>query len=191
MAVIGKLLKNRRAGEAGMAWNLPALAGPETLRVTSEAFGDGEAIPLAHAAKMAGGTEQSPPLAWSSVPDGTEQILLVVQDLDTPTRTPITHCLALVDPVVTALDAGGLSATSATVGVRILRSSMRRGYLGPAPIKGHGPHRYVFQVFALVSPVTSGPDGVVPLEELKPRAVLAGVTGPVLARGRLTGTYER
>jgi hypothetical protein len=46
-------------------------------------------------------------------------------------------------------------------------------------------------VFALVSPVTSGANGVVPLEELKPRAVLASVTGLVLARGRLTGTYER
>jgi hypothetical protein len=26
---------------------------------------------------------------------------------------------------------------------------MGRGYLGQAPIRGHGPHRYVFELFAL------------------------------------------
>lgn len=31
MAVLGKLLKNRRADQAGLAWNSPNLAGENTL----------------------------------------------------------------------------------------------------------------------------------------------------------------
>jgi phosphatidylethanolamine-binding protein (PEBP) family uncharacterized protein len=63
---------------------------------------------------------------------------------------------------------------------------MGRGYLGPEPIKGHGPHRYVFQLFALATAMSGGT-----LEKDSPRSVLATATGPVLARGRLTGIYER
>ena len=43
MGVVGTLLKNRRAGEEKLAWNLPNLSAPETLTLTSDAFGDGEA----------------------------------------------------------------------------------------------------------------------------------------------------
>jgi hypothetical protein len=46
MSILGTLLKNRRAGEAGLVWNLPALAGPETLQLSSPAFADGAAIPV-------------------------------------------------------------------------------------------------------------------------------------------------
>jgi phosphatidylethanolamine-binding protein (PEBP) family uncharacterized protein len=192
MAVIGKLLKNARADEARSAWNRPNLLGPETLTVTSEAFKDGAAIPLPHAGKRLGGSDLSPPLAWSAVPAGTESILLVVEDLDSPFRTPIVHAVALIDPAMTMLDAGALAARSPGEGVRVLRSFLGRGYRGPGPIAGHGPHRYVFQVFALGSTVgTVGLAGGVPLDEARPRAVLAAASGPVLARGRLTGTYER
>jgi hypothetical protein len=31
MGVVGTLLKNRRAGEAKLAWNLPNLSAPDTL----------------------------------------------------------------------------------------------------------------------------------------------------------------
>jgi phosphatidylethanolamine-binding protein (PEBP) family uncharacterized protein len=118
--------------------------------------------------------------------------LLVVEDLDSPLRTPIVHAVALIDPAVTTLDAGALSARSPGAGVRVLRSFVGRGYRGPGPIPGHGPHRYVFQVFALGSDVgTAGLAGGMPLDEARPRVVLAAASGPALARGRLTGTYER
>ena len=57
MGVVGTLLKNRRAGEAKLAWNLPNLSAPETLVLTSDAFADGEAIPAENAGKRAGGRE--------------------------------------------------------------------------------------------------------------------------------------
>ena len=58
-----------------------------------------------------------------------------------------------------------------------------RGYAGPRPIPGHGPHHYRFHVFALDQPLA---DTVT-----RAKALLAAMKGHVLARGVLTGTYER
>jgi phosphatidylethanolamine-binding protein (PEBP) family uncharacterized protein len=189
MSVVGALLKNRRAGEAKLAWHLPNLSAPETLLVTSEAFGDGEAIPAEHAGKRVGGQNLSPQLAWSAPPEGTAELLLVVEDADVPMPRPFVHCLALIEPQVRVLPSGGLAARNPASGVRVLRSGMGRGYLGPEPIKGHGPHRYTFQLFALASVAAAG--GEADVEQARPRALLSAVSGPVLAKGRLTGLYER
>ena len=193
MPIIGSLLKNRRAGETHLAWQLPGLAGPETLVLTSPAFTEGGAIPVEYAGQRAGGQNVSPELSWSSVPVGCAQLLLVIEDPDAPTPKPFVHCVALIDPAravvsQTTLAAGGLSASEPAVGIQVLRSGMGRGYLGPEPIKGHGPHRYVFQLFALPKAMTTVSTA---LDQAKPREVLAAAPGPVLARGRLTGTYER
>jgi len=186
MGIVGTLLRNRRAGEAQLAWQRPDLAGPESLELTSAAFADGAPMPGAQAGKRVGGQELSPPLAWSGAPAGTAQLLLVIEDIDVPMGRPFVHGLALLAPSVSALPAGALDASTPAVGVRVLRPTFGRGYVGAAPIKGHGPHRYVFQLFALGDPVDA--EGVA---TAKPGAVLASVRGPVLARGRLTGTYER
>jgi phosphatidylethanolamine-binding protein (PEBP) family uncharacterized protein len=193
MSIAGTLLRHRRAGETHLAWNLPNLAGPETLTLTSRGFLDGGPIPVEHAGRRAGGQNISPELSWTEVPQGCSQLLLVIEDIDAPTPKPFVHCLALIDPAravvsQTTLNPGGLSAAEPAVGVQLLRSSMGRGYLGPEPIKGHGPHRYVFQLFALTKAMTTASTA---LAQGKPRAILAVPQGPVLARGRLTGTYQR
>ena len=188
MGVVGTLLKKRRAGEANLAWNLPGLNGPQTLEVTSAAFADGAAIPVEHAGKRAGGRQISPPLSWTAPPAGTAELLLVMEDVDVPMGSPFVHCVALISPEVPALDPGALDGNQPAVGVRVLRSDMGRGYVGPAPIKGHGPHHYVFQLFALATPAV---DDYEQAASAKPRVLLAAVAGPVLARGRLTGVYER
>jgi Raf kinase inhibitor-like YbhB/YbcL family protein len=182
----GTLLKNRRAGEAGLAWNLPGLAGPETLQLSSQAFADGAPIPLRHAGKRVGGRETSPPLSWAPAPAGTVELLLVVEDVDVPIRNPFVHLAATISAAVTQLPAGAFNQGSVPGSVRLLRSTVGSGYVGPAPIKGHGPHRYVFQLFALPAP--AAPDGA---SGTAPRALLGAVRGPALARARLTGTYER
>jgi Raf kinase inhibitor-like YbhB/YbcL family protein len=193
VAIAGRLLRNRRAGETYLAWNLPNLAGPETLTLTSRSFTDGGAIPLESAGRRAGGQNISPELSWTQVPTGCAQLLLVIEDIDAPTSKPFVHCVALIDPdraVVsqTTLPPGALSSSGSGVGVQVLRSGMGRGYLGPEPIKGHGAHHYTFQLFALSTALTTASTA---LEQASPRAALAAAEGPVLARGRLTGTYER
>jgi phosphatidylethanolamine-binding protein (PEBP) family uncharacterized protein len=194
MTLLGILLKNRRARDIDSAWNRPNLQGPEGLRLTSQNFGEGETIPLEHVGKRIGGKNVSPQLAWSPPPPETTALLLVVEDLDVPVPKPAVHCLALLDP--SRLDSpnqlapGALSRKMPAAGVRILRSTVGRGYHGPEPIKGHGPHRYTFQLFALSGPVSSAVDGG-KLDRARPRGLLSSLTAPVTARSRLTGIYER
>jgi phosphatidylethanolamine-binding protein (PEBP) family uncharacterized protein len=51
------------------------------------------------------------------------------------------------------------------------------------PIRSHGPHAYVFQLFALDQAL--GLPGSFTLDD-----VLAGIKGHVIGRARLDGTYE-
>ncbi|MFF6991218.1 YbhB/YbcL family Raf kinase inhibitor-like protein [Streptomyces sp. NPDC010273] len=190
MSLLGRLLKNRRAGETHMAWNLPNLQGPGQLTLTSQEFGDGDTLSLKHCAKQIRGDDLSPGLTWSALPPGTAQLLLVVEDIDVPMSKPAVHCVALIDPATGHLEPGALAARQPGPGVRILRSTIGRGYHGPAPVKGHGPHRYVFELFALAAPVADT-SGTTPVDRARPRAFLPTVTAPVLGRGRLTGVYER
>ena len=120
-------------------------------------------------------------------------ILLYVEDVDAPTPKPFIHCVALLTPDLggDGLPAGALSGKAPASGVTLLRGQMGTGYRGPAPIKGHGPHRYVFQLFALGTALPETVDGT-PLARFPARRVATlAVPGSVLVRGRLTGTYER
>ena len=193
MAILGRLLTNRRAGDTGLAWNQGTLAGPETLRVGSPAFAEGGAIPLEQAGRRVGGQDISPALTWTGQPAETAQLLLFVEDVDAPTPKPFVHCVALLAPdlVGAALPAGALAGDKPAAGVTLLRGQLGSGYRGPGPIKGHGPHHYVFQLFALGTPLPETVDGM-PITRIPARRIPTLVaSGSLLARGRLTGTYER
>jgi phosphatidylethanolamine-binding protein (PEBP) family uncharacterized protein len=74
---------------------------------------------------------------------------------------------------------------SGGAGVAFGRGSFGRvGYMGPRPVRGHGAHRYVFQLFALSRRIAVG-------ERPDLAEVLAAMRGAVLARGKLVGLYER
>ena len=188
MGLFGRSRKGSDASSKHLAWDAANLTCETTLTLRSPDFGDGAMIPAIHASKHAGGGDLSPALAWNGAPPGSEQLLLVVEDPDAPTRLPFVHCVALIGPSLSGLSQGALSADASADGVRLLRSDMGRGYLGPAPVRGSGPHRYVFQLFALARPVSAPSRGA--LEPMKPRQVLPAVGG-VLARGRLEGLFER
>jgi phosphatidylethanolamine-binding protein (PEBP) family uncharacterized protein len=194
VTLLGTLLKNRRSRDSHSAWNRPNLQGPELLTVTSRDFEEGGSIALEHVGKRVGGKNLSPHLTWSPPPPETTELLLVVEDLDVPTSKPAVHCLVLIDPSrlesSNQLPPGALSAREPAAGVRVLRSTISRGYHGPEPIKGHGPHRYTFQVFAFSGEMSDTSDSA-KLHRARPRALLSTLTAPVIARGRLTGSYER
>ena len=194
MTLLGTLLRNHRSRDAHSAWNRPNLQGPETLDVTSRHIEDGRTIPLEHVGKRIGGKNVSPHLAWNTPPPQTTHLIVVIEDLDVPTPKPAVHCLAIID--LTQLEsanhvpAGALSTHEPAAGIQILRSTIGRGYHGPEPIRGHGPHRYTFQVFALPREPSSTIEGT-KLDRARPRVLLSSLTPPAIARGRLTGVYER
>jgi phosphatidylethanolamine-binding protein (PEBP) family uncharacterized protein len=184
---IGRRLRGRRA-----RWTYadrPELGAPATFTLTSPSFEDGGAIPLRHSGQGRG-ENVSPALAWSGVPAGTVQLLLVMEDPDVPLPRPIVHTLSLIehatrghDEAADGVPEGGLGVASPAPGVRLLPgTARRRGYHGPRPMAGHGPHHYGFHLYALDRRLPEGKQ----LGRLLPL-----VAGHVLAVGHLVGVQEQ
>lgn len=181
IGVLGRLLRGVRADARRSPVEHTDLAGAETLVVTSADFVDGGPLPRSSAGKGVG-DNQSPSLRWTGVPPGARELVLIIDDVDVPLPRPLLHTVALIDPALTGLDSGALHAE--TPGVRFVRADLaNRGYAGPRPIPGHGPHRYSFHVLAI--------DRAIPKSATTSKAALDAARGHVLARATLTGTYER
>lgn len=195
MTVLGTMLRNNRPDERTHSWNQANLTAPDTLDITSADFTDQGALPAPNWGSRAGGENLSPHLAWSPPPAGTAELLLLIEDLDAPIgRNPAVHCLAVIDETALrtphSLPAGALAKKDPAPGVTLLRSVFSRGYYGPEPLKGHGPHRYVFQIYALGLGIVNTPNRD-KLLKTRPRAVLTSINTPILARGRITSICER
>jgi phosphatidylethanolamine-binding protein (PEBP) family uncharacterized protein len=180
--MIGRFLRRFPvAGEHRSPFASSGFAAPDDISVTSSAFDDGGAIPKACAGKGVG-DNSSPQLSWSGVPPHARQVVLIIDDIDVPLPRPLIHSIAVIDPGVEHVDTGALRP--GTPGFRFFAGTLgHRGYAGPRPIPGHGPHRYRFLLFAL--------DKTIPDDVRTSKALLRAMAGRVLARGVLTGTYER
>ncbi|MET0704417.1 MAG: YbhB/YbcL family Raf kinase inhibitor-like protein [Mycobacterium sp.] len=178
--MIGRLLRPIRASAARGPLAAAALTAPHTLTVTSPAFADGDPMPV-RCAGPGVGDNVSPELRWQGLSGDTRQLILGLDDVDVPLPMPLLHNVAVLAPSLGGLDEGAFGPEP---GVRVVPTRLSStGYSGPRPIPGHGPHRYRFQLLAL--------DCRVPGEVDTVKAVLAAAAGHVLARGMLTGTYER
>ena len=181
MPILGKLFRRVRAGEQRSLLQAKELDAPASITVTSSAFADGSPMPQSSAGKGVG-EDISPPLQWDGVPPQTQQLVLIIEDVDVPLPRALFHTVAVVEPTLNQVAAGSLQPGSD--GIRFLRADLgNRGYAGPRPIPGHGPHHYRFLVFAVDQPLAES--------ITKPKALVEAMKGHVLARGVLTGTYER
>ncbi|RYB02088.1 YbhB/YbcL family Raf kinase inhibitor-like protein [Lichenibacterium ramalinae] len=169
---LDKLVTNAHFGEVAA-----------TLAVTSPAFADGGPMP---ADATADGSGTSPPLAWRGVPAGCAEVVVVIEDADSPTPAPLVHAIVYGLPGRDgAVAEGELSGQDGAGPLRLGKSSyLKAAYLPPDPPTGHGPHRYAVQVFAL-----DAPSGL--KAEPGRGAVVAVMAGHVVAKGLLIGTYER
>jgi Raf kinase inhibitor-like YbhB/YbcL family protein len=155
----------------------PPPSAPDRIRLTSPAFAPGAAIPARFTCE---GEEVSPPLRWSGVPAKTGSLALLVEDPDAPDGTFVHWTLFMVAPGTTGLREGEVPA-GAREGEN---SSGDRGYAGPCPPEGDGPHRYVFTLYAL-RPAPEPDAGA------SPEQVRDAIADRAIARGRLTGRFER
>ncbi|HEX4508971.1 MAG TPA: YbhB/YbcL family Raf kinase inhibitor-like protein [Burkholderiaceae bacterium] len=185
---VGHALREQRAGlDKTVFLRAPLRTGQAAIRVSSLAFVDHGPLPALYTAD---GEGLSPPLQWSSLPPETRSVALIVEDADSPTPQPFVHAIAVgIDPAETFLREGGLDGDGEPEGnepaLHLGRNSLlQSGWLPPDPPPGHGPHRYLFQVFALNAveglPETPGRDSFVDL-----------VRDHAIASGCLIGTYER
>ena len=174
MRLLGRSLRSWRAGdEFRVAEDIRFSQVPRTIDLRSPAFAYGEPIPASSA---------SPPLAWSGVPAAAKMLALVVEDVDAPLLRPLTHAIAYaIDPATTSLDEGALDGEHVTMGYN---GAGRRGYVAPAPLPGHGAHRYVFTLLAV--------DFVPRFDQPPTRGrLLDAIAGHVSALGELIGSLER
>jgi len=181
---LGVALRNRRAGQHTLVWTRADLQGPENFTLTSPAFEHGTPIPERHRGRLFG-ANISPALNWTQPPPGTAELVLIVQDPDVPFGKPATHALALgIDPSLTGIAENALVNPSPVDGIRHGKGPLgRRGWAGPMPIRSHGPHAYVFQLFALDQAVDLPASFT--LDD-----VIATSAGHAIGRARLDGTYE-
>ena len=177
---IGRLLRGVRTDPARGLWDRPGLRAPETITVRSASFEDGGTLDPRHRGSGAG-ANTSPALHWTGAPPAAAQLVLIIEDIDVPLPRPLVHTAAVLPPTVTQLPEGGLDSLE---GVRFVRAAFgRTGYHGPRPLRGHGPHRYRFELFAL--------DRAIPEEVADVPGLCAAADGHVMARGILTGVDER
>ena len=179
-AWLGKALRNARAGHGKLA--VARLGGESTLHrdgfvLRSAAFEDGEPLDPSFTADEEDSV--APPLEWSAPPAGTEELALVVEDPDAPSPEPFCHWLVWG----LAPQQGKLLEGEAPprVGKNAFGNSE---WLLPDPPTGHGPHDYVFQLFALDRPLTLMPGAT-------RGDLVEAMQGHVIAAAVLTATYVR
>lgn len=115
-----------------------------TFTVTSASFTDGAT--LSDAQIYAGGN-MSPQLSWSGAPEGTKSFAVTCFDPDAPTGSGFWHwTVANIPASVTELAEGAKAPPGSVEGRTDFGAP---GYGGCAPPAGHGPHRYIFTVFAV------------------------------------------
>lgn len=157
--------------------------------LTSNAFADGEMIPLRYTcdlAKQEGGMhDMSPALGIQGVPPGTKSLTLIMDDPDIPKvlrpSGVFDHWVLFnISPATHAIPEGG---SAGTTGVNSAGTNM---YRSPCPPAQYEPseHRYVFTLYAL--------DTELPLERGATKdAVISAMQGHIIAQTQLTGRYKR
>lgn len=150
------------------------------MHITSAAFTDGRPIPRRHTCD---GGDVSPPLKWSGAPETARSFALLCDDPDAPGGT-WRHWAVYDIPATQQELTEGLAPRARGVlqGVNDFR---KRGYGGPCPPHGHGPHRYRFTLLALDADTLGLADGAA--WETVARAARARA----IAEASLTGIYER
>jgi Raf kinase inhibitor-like YbhB/YbcL family protein len=120
-----------------------------TFTLTSTDITDGGVLPDAQVAAK-GNT--SPQLSWSGAPEGTKSYAITVYDPDAPTGSGFWHwTVANIPADVSALatGAGSPDGDLPKGAVQGRTDYGKAGFGGAAPPQGHGPHRYIFTVFAV------------------------------------------
>ena len=155
------------------------------LVLRSDAFTDGGEIPRRFTCE---GEDKSPPLSWENLPEGTETLVLIVDDPDAPDpkapRMVWDHWILYNIPP----DCGGLPE-----GVQLadlppgvgegVNSWGRTGYGGPCPPIGR--HRYFDCLYALDTRLPEA------LGEVGKDHLLLAMDEHILGRAELVGTYEK
>ncbi|WMJ09391.1 YbhB/YbcL family Raf kinase inhibitor-like protein [Nitrosomonas sp. sh817] len=150
----------------------------------STAFSHNAEIPSRHTCD---GADTSPALSWSGLPEGTQSLVLIVDDPDAPDpaapkMTWVHWVLYNIPPSASGLTEGIHEKDLPPGTLQGLNDWKRTGYGGPCP--PIGTHRYFHKLYAL--------DTVLPDLHHPTKAKLEqAMHGHILAQTELIGRYQR
>jgi Raf kinase inhibitor-like YbhB/YbcL family protein len=116
------------------------------MHLASSAFSDGAAIPRRYTCD---GENLSPPLSWEYIPPDTRSFALLCDDPDAPGGTWHHWAAFDISAGQTALAEGASQRGEERAFKQAVNDFKRRGYGGPCPPRGRGPHHYHFRLLAL------------------------------------------
>ena len=152
------------------------------MEIHSTAFSPGGAIPVRFTAD---GDDISPAISWQSLPAGTKELALIVDDPDAPTPKPWVHWVIYKIPATANGLPEKISASATFAKTLQGKNSWNTiGYRGPQPPRGHGVHHYHFKLYALGSELTAQAG-------LDKDGLLKLLSGHTLTSAELIGTYQR
>jgi len=145
------------------------------MELTSPAFKDGESIPSKYTCDA---DNINPPLAISGVPEGTNSLVLIMDDPDAPSKVWVHWVLFNISPSTTEIPENSLPSGS----LQGINDFGKTNYGGPCPPSG--THRYKFKLYAL--------DMSLNLKEGDSKeGIENAMQGHVLEQTELTGLYSR
>ncbi len=146
--------------------------GGGNMKVTSPDFTDQGQLPKKFTAD---GKEINPALNIENIPDGTQSLVLIMDDPDAPGAT-FTHWVVYDIPVVSNIEEDSIP------GKQGLNTARQKDYVSPRPPSG--THRYVFKVFALDKKLNL-PEGA------SRQMVEKAMEGHILDKAEITSLYKR
>lgn len=149
----------------------------QTMKVTSDAFKSGDAIPTLYTCT---GKGYSPFISWEKVSGDVKSYAVIVDDPDAPGGTFVHWVVFNLPPTTMSLaeraDIRNLN------GIEGLNSAKQNAYMGPCPPSGK--HRYFFRVYAL--DVRFELPASTTADQLK-----KAMEGHILGMGELMGTFAK
>ena len=119
------------------------------MKLWSPEISDGGKIPQKYVMPAAGGENLSPPLKWEDVPKGARSLVLVCVDTHPIARNWMHWVVINIPPSVNELVEGASGQKMPSGAKELINSYGFRGYGGPQPPPGTGPHAYHFILYAL------------------------------------------
>jgi Raf kinase inhibitor-like YbhB/YbcL family protein len=143
-----------------------------SLVISSPAFGQNEGIPQKYTCQ---GQDVSPVLNITGIPNGTQSMVLIVDDPDAPGGN-WDHWLVYNIPVIDKIPEGAIPGT------QLINDFQKREYGGPCPPSG--THRYFFKLYAIDQALD------LPATATK-KDLLNSLSGHLLAKAELIGLYKK
>jgi Raf kinase inhibitor-like YbhB/YbcL family protein len=190
--LFGSVLMSMSVATMGIMAQAPATPRPPAkpgLTLTTTAFEDGGIIPNKYTQAAAPATPVSPKLDWTNVPDGTVSFTLILHDPDTSlnkSTTEVLHWMVYNIPATTHGLAEGIGdqVTLPDGSTQAMNRGKKVGFLGMGA-GAQGPyHHYTFELFALDTKLTLGPDA-------DRDAAMKAMDGHILGKGILVGRFHR